>query len=488
MERVCAECGRRVEGGEMRCPDDGSPTIVVGPRDDLVGRTVDGRFVVRDLVGSGGMGAVYRAHQLSMDRDVALKVLRRDLAGDEQAVRRFFREARAASRLKNPHTITVFDFGQMEDGQLYLAMELLSGRSLSAMLSDEDRPMEVGRAARIVTQVLDALVEAHSVGVLHRDLKPDNVFVLEGAGSDEFVKVLDFGIAKIQAGSGATSLTGTGMAFGTPTYMSPEQAEARELDARSDLYSVGVMLFEMLAGKPPFEAATPLALILRKVQERPPTVFHVNPDVRIPAAMDDLLAGLLAPAADGRPASAADAKRLLSAALVGPATSQVGAVEVRGGVTTRVPVTDPRSTPDRALDVEGGPVPTLPMAAIEVPRRRFSWPLVAVGGALVVAAGTAAWLLASSGPTAPPDAPSPAAPRPVISQPAVPQPAVATPETSPLDAAVAEQDVRDAAPATEPVARHAPAPRHAPEPKPEPKREPQGPVDHGGKSWLEKLK
>ena len=290
MSRVCPECGQEYPDGTDRCPEDGAKTFVVGSGDDLVGKRIDGRFTITSLLGKGGMGAVYRAHQHSMDREVALKVMRRDLASVPDAVKRFFREAKAASKLHNPHAITVFDFGQTDDGLLYIVMELLFGQSLAEVVKKTSGPMDPKRAINIVLQVLTALADAHAIGVLHRDLKPDNIFLMDGEATNDFVKVLDFGIAKI-LGSDGTSLTGTGMLFGTPTYMSPEQATGEELDTRSDLYAVGVILFELLAGKPPFQEKTPVALLVKKANENAPSIFHVNPEVKIPKGLPGIASG-----------------------------------------------------------------------------------------------------------------------------------------------------------------------------------------------------
>jgi len=334
MSRVCPECGQEYPDGTDRCPEDGAKTFVVGSGDDLVGKRIDDRFTITSLLGKGGMGAVYRAHQHSMDREVALKVMRRDLASVPDAVKRFFREAKAASKLHNPHAITVFDFGQTDDGLLYIVMELLFGQSLAEVVKKTSGPMDPKRAINIVLQVLTALADAHAIGVLHRDLKPDNIFLMDGEATNDFVKVLDFGIAKI-LGSDGTSLTGTGMLFGTPTYMSPEQATGEELDTRSDLYAVGVILFELLAGKPPFQEKTPVALLVKKANENAPSIFHVNPEVKIPKGLERVVAHLLASKPEDRPADAKEVMGLFAQA--GDLTTEPGvpmpAVMVRHGTT-----------------------------------------------------------------------------------------------------------------------------------------------------------
>ncbi len=405
MPRVCPTCGRRFDTQVEHCPDDGSPTFLVRREEDLVGTTVDDRFTLTEVLGLGGMGAVYRAHQHSMDRDVALKLMRPETAGDEQAVRRFFREARAASKLNNPHTITVFDFGQTRDGMLYIAMELLRGRSLAKTLHDLGGPMEPARAIRIADQVLDSLDEAHANGILHRDLKPDNVFLLDTRGGEDFVKVLDFGIAKMRE-PGGPSLTATGMAFGTPAYMSPEQAQARELDARSDLYSVGVLLFEMLAGKPPFEAETPLAMALKKVQERAPTVYHVNPDVRIPERLERLLASLLDSNVDVRPKSASEVRALLAEAAKDQSAIPMPSVVVRSRTTEVV-----RAAKDReavpASTLEPTPFRERPAAVVPAPPRRLPVRAMVLAAAAGVTLALGGWVLMTAGPDTTPRPPEP---------------------------------------------------------------------------------
>ncbi len=280
------------------------------------GVVVDGRFAIRRLLGIGGTSAVYVAQQVSMGRDVALKVLRSELLSREQATERFVREVRAVSRLTSPHTISVYDVGRTEEGLLYIAMELLKGRSLFRVMTEEPAPMSAWRAVTLVDQVLNSLEEAHQVGVLHRDLKPENVFVIPGAGQTEFAKVLDFGIA--QLGDDAEGRdSDRSLVVGTPRYMSPEQMEGRPLDPRSDLYSLGTILFELIAGRPPFEAATPVALALRKIQEAPPALREVNPHARIPDELEAFLQRVLSRDPERRPKDASEFKNLLALAMEG---------------------------------------------------------------------------------------------------------------------------------------------------------------------------
>jgi serine/threonine-protein kinase len=299
------------------CPSDGATTVAVtGGDDEFVGRDIDGRFTVHGLIGRGGMGAVYRARQHSMNRDVALKVVRQDVASDKKAIKRFLREVQAASRLASPHTVTVFDFGQTQDGILYIAMELLRGRTLARVRAGAGGTLPAGRAARIMDGVLDSLIEAHEAGVLHRDLKPDNVFVLDDASRQDFAKVLDFGLAKM-VDTGDTALTATGAVCGTPAYMSPEQAASRDLDGRCDLYAVGVILFELLSGRLPFDGATPLSIMVGKTSADPPSLRDSIPGSRVPGRLVDLVDRLLARDPDDRPSTAAEVKRRLAEAIEG---------------------------------------------------------------------------------------------------------------------------------------------------------------------------
>ncbi|MGE0546797.1 MAG: protein kinase [Kofleriaceae bacterium] len=241
--------------------------------DPFVGKVIDNRYEIQARVGEGGMGVVYRARQLSIDRVIALKMLSPEMAADPTWVQRFYNEAKACSRLQHPNTIRMFDFGQTSDGRLFMTMEFLDGVSLRQAL--HSGPLAAPRVAKILIQCCASLAEAHSIGIIHRDIKPDNVFLMNMAGSPDFVKLLDFSVAKlVEAGRMRTQ---AGVVFGTPQYMSPEQGRGMVLDARSDLYALGVLAFEMVTGRVPFYDDNPMQLIqlhLRAAVPRMPDTVH----------------------------------------------------------------------------------------------------------------------------------------------------------------------------------------------------------------------
>ena len=258
-------------------------------REALVGRTIaGGRYEIVRLLGEGGMGAVYQARQVAMDRMVALKLILAELVRSPAAAARFHREMKLTARIEHPNTIRVYDFGET-DGQLFLTMELLRGRTLTDVLNQSGR-LELPRIVRIATQVTRALAAAHSEGVVHRDLKPDNVMLIEQYGEHDIVKVLDFGIAK-SLDEQEAGMTSAGAVVGTPAYMSAEQAMGQPVDQRSDLYSLGIMLYEMASGRVPFRAAALTALLVAHATEVPPPLGHVAPDVHpgLAALVDELL-------------------------------------------------------------------------------------------------------------------------------------------------------------------------------------------------------
>ncbi len=269
--------------------------VVTPGVDPLLGQVLDGRFRLLARLGEGSMGAVFRAVQVPADREVAVKVLRPGLS-DPANSERFRREARTLLHLQHPHIVAAIDFGQSEGGLLYLAMEKLTGKPLRAY---EGGAMPWASAVEVGTQVSRALIAAHAAGLVHRDLKPDNIFVTSLPDQPLHVKVLDFGLAKLMDGSSEQQLTRSGFTVGTPAYMSPEQADGRELDPRADLYSLGVVLYELLAGRAPFEGESIAKLIRQVMTEAPPPLPET-----VPAPLAVLVLRLLSKQPAQRPADA----------------------------------------------------------------------------------------------------------------------------------------------------------------------------------------
>jgi tRNA A-37 threonylcarbamoyl transferase component Bud32 len=274
-----------------------------GSRDDMVGRTLNNRYVVGDKVGEGGFGAVFRGRQVSTGREVALKILHPHNLGDATIVARFRREAEACSRLRNPHAVITYDFDETEDGVLYLAMELLRGRSLHQLQRSEGK-LQPDRVLRIIDQVADALGEAHQNGIIHRDMKPENVFIERRAGEDH-VKVLDFGIAKMLSDDrGQVALTAVGQTLGTLEFMSPEQLRGQSLDGRSDIYALGIMAYEMLTGDLPFKnAKNPVDIINFHLQTKAVAPSRMRPELNLPTYVDDVILKMVAKSPEERHAS-----------------------------------------------------------------------------------------------------------------------------------------------------------------------------------------
>ena len=277
--------------------------------DPYVGREIlSGQFKVLERIGSGGMGAVYKAHQPSMDRYVAVKILHSKFTKRKDLVSRFRREARAMSHLTHPNTAKVFLYGQLEDEACYIVMEYLEGKNLGQVVRHEG-PMKPERAIAVLIQACGALEEAHQKGIIHRDLKPENIFLCAQGGLEDFAKVLDFGLAKVterEMQPGSLILTQEGMVFGTPEFMSPEQAQGKTLDARSDVYSLAVILYELLTGKLPFEARTPMEYIGLHVQAEPIPLATRAPERAYPAGLQEVLDRALAKKPDERFQSAAE--------------------------------------------------------------------------------------------------------------------------------------------------------------------------------------
>ncbi len=293
--RSCPQCANPCDDAHRFCPSCGFPVSKAAPSadDPFVGRTLPGGYLILELVGIGGMGRVYRAEQTTLGRTVAVKIIHPHLVGEENAAARFITEARATSRLNHPNSVGIIDFGKSPDGQLYLVMEYLRGRDL-ARVAYEDGLLSFRRIVDVLRQTLAALAEAHSQSIIHRDLKPENIILEPVRSGGDFVKVVDFGLAKMRAETHQRGITSPGIVCGTPEYMSPEQARGDELDPRSDLYAVGVILYQLLTGRLPFDGESPTQVVLAHLTQAPKDPRSIAPDRRIPAQLVEVTLKALA--------------------------------------------------------------------------------------------------------------------------------------------------------------------------------------------------
>lgn len=271
---------------------------------------IAGRFRIECEIGTGGMGTVYRATHLGLERPVAVKIIKQEFAGDRDVADRFLREARTMARLRHPHAAMIFDAGNLPDGRHFIIMEFVEGTTLSEALVRQAR-FSAEQAVKIAVQICEVLEEAHQLGIIHRDLKPSNIMLNERG-----VRVLDFGVAKVLVTPDTTAThatTGSGQIVGTPRYMSPEQCLGQRVGARSDLYSLGVVLYEMLAGRPPFVDVLPSAVLVKQATAPPPPLPQLRPDIPKPLAL--VVHSLLAKRPENRPRTAAAARALLEKSL-----------------------------------------------------------------------------------------------------------------------------------------------------------------------------
>ena len=322
-----------------------------------IGATLNNRFKVESKIGEGGFGAVYRGTQLATGRKVALKLLHPEMTKDENLVARFRREGMVLCNLRDAHTITTYDFDQTPDGTLYIAMELLEGKSLHQIFH-EQAPLEWKRVFKILTEMCSSLAEAHSQGIVHRDLKPENIYLEARPGNPEFVKILDFGIAKVMRGDTidpqSPQLTATGQTLGTLEYMSPEQLMGKPLDGRSDVYALGVVAYEMITGRLPFpDAKGPAGLITAQLKQTPQSPSVAYPKASLPAQADKVILKCLEKSKENRYADVSALSFALQE-VVTHASTELAVLSAAASSSNRMP-----SGPEM-LETRRGEMPNLP--------------------------------------------------------------------------------------------------------------------------------
>ncbi|HWP42694.1 MAG TPA: serine/threonine-protein kinase, partial [Blastocatellia bacterium] len=307
----CPQCGQEYKDSARFCPRDGynldivaseptllgsNPISVPDPAapDPLIGQVLAGRYRLLQKIGQGGMGAVYKGQHVKMNRMTAIKILTSELANDPQFVARFEREAEMASKIDHPNAVGIYDFGEAEGGLVYIAMEFIEGQPLSSIIEKEGA-LALDRVVKITYQAAEALQAAHSLGIIHRDFKPDNIMICQKLGRPDWVEVVDFGIAKRAAVEPDNqALTQTGFVLGTPQYMSPEQVAGEPLDLRSDLYSLAIVSYEMLTGALPFGGNSPQSVMVNRLLQPPMPLRKVRPSLAVPPAVEAVIMKALA--------------------------------------------------------------------------------------------------------------------------------------------------------------------------------------------------
>ncbi|HEY1586454.1 MAG TPA: serine/threonine-protein kinase, partial [Polyangia bacterium] len=275
--RHCTQCGAATPDDARFCPRCGAPVIAPSANDPMIGKVILDRYKLVEKIGQGGSGAIYRGEHTTLHKKVAVKLLHAQLSTDDTALERFRREATTVASLENEHILQVLDYGRTDDSRLFFAMEFLEGETLTKVV-ERERQLSIERSVDILTQICEGLIEAHGLGYVHRDLRPRNVYLVNKRGRADFVKLLDFGLAKLIVPDAEAKQTAMGMTFGDPRYMSPEQARGEPLDRRSDIYSLGAVAFEMLTGSPPYLGSGTFEILQQHLDAPVPKVRDRRPD------------------------------------------------------------------------------------------------------------------------------------------------------------------------------------------------------------------
>jgi len=368
---------------------------------------LDGRYQIEKGLGEGGMGLVYKARHVTLNKQLAIKVLKAEVSKDQEIVARFRQEAQSATSIGNHHIIDISDFGVLPDGSTYFVMEFLDGISLTSAV-EPGKPLQPARTIHIAKQLCRALGAAHDIGIVHRDLKPDNVYLIERGGDKDFVKVLDFGIAKV--GGAKSKLTQVGQVFGTPHYMSPEQCAGTSVDKRTDIYALGVIMYEMASSRVPFDADNLMGILTKHLYEEPIAPHELPPPVEVPASLEAIIMKCLAKKADVRYQSMQEVLADLELASAGQTPGAVlDGVRRASGTGTRPDMTGPT-----ALSMDVGDM--------QLPQRSNRGVLFGAIAAVLVVGGLGAFFATgSSEPTE--AAPTPVAAAPVAAPTPPPEPA-----------------------------------------------------------------
>src|SRR6478735_6709890 len=432
---------------------------MTNPDDAMLGTLAAGRYRILKLLGEGGMGQVYLAEHVAIEKRVALKILRAEFAAKGDIVTRFQQEAISASRIKHPNVLDVFDFGQLENGRFFLAMEFLEGNDLADELSRR-RVLDAASGIRISMQMCRALAAAHANGVVHRDMKPENVFLQRTVDGEEIVKIVDFGIAQLRSKDAEAvqtkrRLTRTGMIFGTPEYMAPEQAGGKHADPRSDIYSVGIIMYEMFTGAVPFTGDTFLGVLAKHLSDPTPQMHEICPEVAVSRSLQAVIMRALEKDPTVRYQTMLEFAQAISASddaaalgyrpkLLTPSEHpSLPALHVPGTPTqsqfsnaTPTPPSNPTTTsarPARGRDTDIARAETLigAEASARSPTPRSRNGLIAAGLALIAFLAMGAWLLTHRGGSTRPTAETPSALAAIPTAPPVVAPASAQQVTPP---------------------------------------------------------